>query len=308
MCRRGVTTILLVLCLGVWLDQPAEAGQRRRTLDRVVQDGWTTEWCPLGLEDFLIFEADGPRARLTFSVNGVAGQRLDNVQVVKESALASHLRDDPTCNKSPIYDAAASPPTEAFFELFDFEANGWRLENASLNGGSAPRLPFDDFDTGGGAIHFAPNGRASIEFSGLAAGTRYAVSAWWYAPDAEAEELEIEVDTLDPLALFLGQDGRFEVSATWRTPSATGQAKAVPLTSDTGFFWFFGEANVEVVIKVLDACGLNNRFWVFAGGLTNVRTVITVTDTQTGISNSYINQQGTPFQPLQDTSAVATCP
>ena len=308
MYRRGVTTTLLALCLGAWLVQPAAAGRQRRTLDRVVQDGWATQWCPLGLEDFLIFEADGPRARITFSVNGVPGQRLDNVQVIAESALASHLRDDPTCAKSPIYDATALPPVEALFEIFDFEANGWRLENASLSGGSAPRLPFGDTSTGGGAIHFGPNGRASIEFSGLAAGVDYAVSAWWYAPEAEDEELDIEVDTLDPLALFLGQDGRFELSATWQTPTNSGPARAVPLTSDTGFFWFFGEANVEMVVKVLNACGLNNRFWVFAGGLTNVRTVLTVRDTKTGNTNSYTNPQGTPFQPLQDTNAFATCP
>ena len=36
------------------------------------------------------------------------------------------------------------------------------------------------------------------------------------------------------------------------------------------------------MIKVLDACSFANRFWVFAGGLTDVETVLTVTDTRTG--------------------------
>ncbi|HEX5715648.1 MAG TPA: hypothetical protein VF179_05775, partial [Thermoanaerobaculia bacterium] len=82
----------------------------------------------------------------------------------------------------------------------------------------------------------------------------------------------------------------------------------VPLTSDTGYFWFFGSTNVEMIIKVLNGCGANNRYWVFAGGLTNVRVRITVTDTLRGVTKQYTNPQGTAFQPIQDTSAFATCP
>ena len=66
--------------------------------------------------------------------------------------------------------------------------------------------------------------------------------------------------------------------------------------------------NVEMVIKVLNACGLNSRYWVFAGGLTNVKAVITVTDSQTGKVATYVNPIDTTFQPIQDTSAFATCP
>jgi hypothetical protein len=47
---------------------------------------------------------------------------------------------------------------------------------------------------------------------------------------------------------------------------------------------------------------------VFAGGLTNVRTVITVTDTQAHLVKTYTNPQGTAFQPIQDINAFATCP
>lgn len=44
------------------------------------------------------------------------------------------------------------------------------------------------------------------------------------------------------------------------------------------------------------------------GALTNVRAVITVRDTLTGATKTYTNPQGTPFQPIQDTSALPTCP
>ena len=35
--------------------------------------------------------------------------------------------------------------------------------------------------------------------------------------------------------------------------------------------WFFQAENVEAVVKVLNGCGINDRYWVFAGGLTDVK-------------------------------------
>jgi hypothetical protein len=109
-------------------------------------------------------------------------------------------------------------------------------------------------------------------------------------------------------ALCLNAD-RFRVRSHYLTSTASsGPASTVELTGDTGYLYFFSPSNVEAVIKVLNACSLNNRYWVFAGGLTDVRTLITVTDTQRNAVKTYINPQGTPYQPIQDTSAFATCP
>jgi len=109
----------------------------------------------------------------------------------------------------------------------------------------------------------------------------------------------------DLTTLCLNND-RFKVQASWQ--GANGQGRAMEMTSDTGYFWFFDQANVETVIKVLDACGVNSSYWVFAGGLTDVEVDLTVTDTSTGAVRSYHNNLGTPFQPIQDTSAFGTCP
>lgn len=104
-------------------------------------------------------------------------------------------------------------------------------------------------------------------------------------------------------------DDRFEVTVSWETTDGdSGEAGAVALTEDTGYFWFFSDSNVELVVKVLNACSFSNRIWVFAGGLTNVRTVVTVRDTEAGTTKTYVNPQSTPFQPIQDTDAFATCP
>jgi hypothetical protein len=104
-------------------------------------------------------------------------------------------------------------------------------------------------------------------------------------------------------------NGRFKVAATFNAgASGSGTAQTGLLTPDTGYLWFFSASNVEAIVKVLDACALNNRFWVFAGGLTNVQVTITVTDTQNGQFRQYINPANTTFEPIQDTSAFATCP
>jgi hypothetical protein len=114
-------------------------------------------------------------------------------------------------------------------------------------------------------------------------------------------------NTVDNLCL---SNNRFKIEATWRTSQGNqGTAKAVQLTTDTGYFWFFGSTNVEMVVKVLNACTLQPaRFWVFAGGLTNVEVTMTVTDTSTGAVKRYTNPQGRAFQPILDTDAFATCP
>jgi hypothetical protein len=115
--------------------------------------------------------------------------------------------------------------------------------------------------------------------------------------------------TCVPDAETLCLNTRFQVTAEWQKPDGTsGPGTAVPLTADTGYFWFFDPSNVEVVTKVLDGCGVNNHYWVFSSGLTNVGVTLTYTDTATGVQKSYPNPIGTAFAPIQDTSAFATCP
>lgn len=137
-------------------------------------------------------------------------------------------------------------------------------------------------------------------------------------PAAPPRALGIRADpvfaasTCVPSATAMCLNGnRFRVEASFRTASApAAPAQAVELTDDTGYFWFFASTNVEVVVKVLNACTFpgSPRYWVFAAGLTNVEVVIRVTDTQTGIQKVYINPLNQPFPPLQDTGAFATCP
>jgi hypothetical protein len=105
-------------------------------------------------------------------------------------------------------------------------------------------------------------------------------------------------------------EGRFRFSATWKTPEGMhGSARVADFAGgDSAYATFFSAQNVEVVLKVLDGCGVNERFWVFASGLTNVETTLTVTDTHTGTKWTAKNPLNEPFLPLFDTDAFQACP
>jgi hypothetical protein len=90
-------------------------------------------------------------------------------------------------------------------------------------------------------------------------------------------------------------NGRFQVRTIFSAPSlgiTNAPAQAVPLTSDTGYFWFFSSNNVELILKAVDGRGFNGRFWVFYGALSDVEYTITVTDTVTGAVKTYSNAAG----------------
>lgn len=98
--------------------------------------------------------------------------------------------------------------------------------------------------------------------------------------------------------------GRFEVTVDWliAEDGRRGIGRAVSLTEDTGYFYFFRDDNIELVIKVLDAREVNGHFWVFYGALSNLDYTITVRDTETEAIRRYVNPNGT-FASVGDTRA-----
>ena len=96
---------------------------------------------------------------------------------------------------------------------------------------------------------------------------------------------------------------RFRVEVRWKSNAgATGTAGALPDSANTGLFWFFDPANVEMVVKVLDGRPVNGKFWVFFGALSDVESWVRVTDTQTGQVREYHNLPG-KLSNLADTAA-----
>ncbi|MFL6196874.1 MAG: hypothetical protein ACJ75H_22005 [Thermoanaerobaculia bacterium] len=88
---------------------------------------------------------------------------------------------------------------------------------------------------------------------------------------------------------------RFLVEVAFTDPrtNTVGQGQAVDLTGDTGAFWFFDPANLELMIKILDGRASNGHFWVFFGGLSDVDYTVTVTDSLTGAFRTYHNDRHT---------------
>ena len=174
----------------------------------------------------------------------------------------------------------------------------------------------------GGRLYFAAydpvHGSELWESDGTAGGTRLAAdlapesassypkhlaavgSRLYFAANDGISGYELwTIDTAAPAACQSGDtrlclaSGRFQVEVDWKDfQGNTGTGHAVPLTADTGYFWFFADSNVEAVVKVLDARSLNQAFWIFYGALSSVDYTITVTDTQTGLSRRYHNPSG----------------
>ena len=95
----------------------------------------------------------------------------------------------------------------------------------------------------------------------------------------------------------------------WRDfQNATGAGQVVLSSADSGLFWFFQPDNWEMTVKVLDGCGLNSHFWVFASATTDVEYTLRVTDTETGLTKEYTTPLGTAAPAITDTEAFATCP
>jgi hypothetical protein len=115
--------------------------------------------------------------------------------------------------------------------------------------------------------------------------------------------------TGDGTTLCLNED-RFRVAVRWENAAGeSGDGQAAQLTGDTGYFWFFSENNVEVVIKVLNGCDIGDgAYWVFIGGLTDLGVEVEVGDVEAAETKTYVNELGTLFVPVSDTAAFLTCP
>ncbi|MEM9598202.1 MAG: PQQ-dependent sugar dehydrogenase [Acidobacteriota bacterium] len=114
------------------------------------------------------------------------------------------------------------------------------------------------------------------------------------------------------LALCLGPGGRFQVTGNWRDfEGQVGVAHAVPLSplasqlEDSGVMWFFNLGNAELLVKVLDACGVNGHHWAFLSAATSVEYTVEILDTETGAVRRYSNGLGQASPAVTDTQAFS---
>ena len=103
--------------------------------------------------------------------------------------------------------------------------------------------------------------------------------------------------------------GRFQVDVRWENfTGVKGSGQVVPFGSaDSGIFYFFTANNWELLIKVLNGCGINNRFWVYAAATTDVEYTLVVTDNWTGRTKTFLNRLGVSSPAITDGGAFDTC-
>lgn len=91
------------------------------------------------------------------------------------------------------------------------------------------------------------------------------------------------------------QGGRFKVETCFKNQhagDAVGVGRPRRLSDQSGLFWFFSPENPEVLVKVLDGTAVNERYWVYAGALSDLDYIVKFTDTETGRIRSYHNPPG----------------
>ena len=138
----------------------------------------------------------------------------------------------------------------------------------------------------------------------VAAMNRVASRAGLFAEDVFADTSACAADD----ATLCLRGGRFELTVLWTDTDGTVRpARAVQMTDETGYFWFFRDGNVEVLTKVIDGCAVNGAFWTFLTGMTDRGLSVRVRDTRSGLARTYDSTPGRAFRPVQDTAAFPSC-
>lgn len=100
--------------------------------------------------------------------------------------------------------------------------------------------------------------------------------------------------------------GRFEISVNWEDYQHVHRDALVASagTPESALFYFRSPLNWEFLIKIIDGCSLNNKYWVYFAAATDVGYVVTVRDTQsTAPPKQYTNPLGTASPAVNDSSA-----
>lgn len=130
-------------------------------------------------------------------------------------------------------------------------------------------------------------------------------SGTWLVPGSLDPEEGFELWALDndgrlppcstaPSSQLCLQEGRFHIAVEFRDPR-TGQnrnATAVPATSVSGHFHFFGPDNIEVTVKVIDGRSVNGHWWLYVGAVTDLEFDVILVDQLTGLPWSWRRPAG----------------
>jgi hypothetical protein len=271
-------------------------------------------FCVSAAPPITLDEEIGPLAFGTYDVQLYRDYRLNGAscsppELLWTAALtASRNGEVVGLRPEPAHSIAGQPLTVGFDSFCPLVFKAPRIEPS----GSETLIILDqdpESPQPAAACFTVPQYPIRFPFAGLSTGT-YRLRVRMGASSAALETVAESVFDVVPggPALMLRQ-GRFRVWADWSAAGfGQGSALGVPLTDESGYFTFFSPTNVELIVKVLNGCPVNQRYWIFLAGLTNVGVTVHVEDTVTGRLETYVNPSGKAFQPVLDTSRFATCP
>jgi len=197
-------------------------------------------------------------------------------------------------------DAVADPSYKAPIRMYYGENDpNYGYSSAMKQQWARLGVPWEEEVLPGFGHNTLPPGAVENGFLFLAGKTR--------PPGAGGGEEEACVPGLTVLCLG---GGRFRVEVAWKDfQGGAGPGSVVPgvASDDSGLFWFFAPDNWELLVKVLDGCGVNGHHWVFAAATTTVEYTVTVTDTQTDEAWIWRNPPGRASPSVTDTIALGGC-
>jgi hypothetical protein len=131
-----------------------------------------------------------------------------------------------------------------------------------------------------------------------------------YQQTPAMHEIAIQRGCFESSTVRCLQGGRFRAEVEFTAyDGLSGTARVAPARSaDTGVFSFFHPDNWELMVKVLDGCAINGHFWVYSSASTDVQFTMTVTDTQTGVEQVYLNRLGQVAKTVADGAAFSCSP
>lgn len=249
-----------------------------------------------------------PTETVLLNLSGATGASLDSA---RKSATLSILDNDGSTGGVPPAPTglSASAVSTGEIDLSWHDVNGetgYRIERKTLGG------TYQEVGTvGANVTNFADSGLAEATAYSYRVRAENGAGRSPYSNEAVAVTDATVAPCIPSATVLCLNNGRFAAHVAWKTSTANGDGVTVPLASapDSGLFYFFSASNIEMLIKVLNACVLTPpRYWVFYAATTNVQLTVIVTDTQTGKSKAYFNPLSTTAAPVQDVDAFATCP
>jgi hypothetical protein len=183
------------------------------------------------------------------------------------------------------------------------EVRIWNVARTQDQLRSTINVPINSPQPGLVAVYHLDGGPSAVDSIGGHTGTTNGTAVYL------TSAVELNCGSSTPTQLCIA-GSRFTVSVNWLTSAGDrGVATVANSNATSGVFWFFGPDNWELMLKVINACGvLNNKIWAFSAATTDVHYQLIVTDVRAGVTKRYFNYLGNSAPAVTDTDAFATCP